>query len=77
MSVTYLKAEFFRRSERQSPAEPSFLARVQQWAEALRAHLARADQRRALSTLDERMLSDIGLSRADVSAEIAKPCWRC
>ena len=37
------------------------------------ADLAR--QRRALRTLDDRMLKDIGISRADVEAEASKPFW--
>jgi uncharacterized protein YjiS (DUF1127 family) len=36
----------------------------------------RAAQRHALATLDARMLRDIGLSRADVQREAAKPFWR-
>jgi uncharacterized protein YjiS (DUF1127 family) len=36
----------------------------------------RAGQRRALAWLDERMLRDVGLTRADVEAEYAKPFWR-
>ena len=36
----------------------------------------RASQRDALSTLDDRMLKDIGLSRADVFLEARKPFWR-
>lgn len=45
------------------------------------AHLAavwhaRAHQRWQLRTLDERMLKDVGLSRADVDAEATKPFWR-
>jgi len=39
------------------------------WAE-------RARQRRALLTLDDRMLADIGLTRADVRREYDKPFWR-
>jgi uncharacterized protein YjiS (DUF1127 family) len=39
------------------------------WAE-------RARQRRALLSLDDWMLKDIGLSRADVLHEYAKPVWR-
>lgn len=35
----------------------------------------RARQRRHLSELDERMLQDIGVTRADVDREIAKPFW--
>ncbi len=33
-------------------------------------------QRRALAELDDRMLRDVGLSRADVEREISKPFWR-
>ncbi|MGF1625144.1 MAG: DUF1127 domain-containing protein [Alphaproteobacteria bacterium] len=29
-----------------------------------------------LQTLDDRMLKDLGLSRADVSRESSKPFWR-
>jgi uncharacterized protein YjiS (DUF1127 family) len=36
----------------------------------------RARQRRALLSLDEAMLKDIGLSRADVMREYDKPIWR-
>ena len=36
----------------------------------------RRRQRYALSGLDERTLSDIHLSRADVWRECSKPCWR-
>jgi len=38
--------------------------------------LERDCQRRALLKLDERMLRDIGLSRADVEREAEKPFWR-
>ena len=33
-------------------------------------------QRQNLAELDERMLRDIGISRADVDREAAKPFWR-
>lgn len=36
----------------------------------------RARQRRLLADLDERLLKDIGLSRADASHETGKPFWR-
>lgn len=35
-----------------------------------------ARQRRALARLDDRLLKDIGVSRADVEQEVAKPFWR-
>jgi uncharacterized protein YjiS (DUF1127 family) len=36
----------------------------------------RARQRDHLHSLDDAMLKDIGLSRADVEREVAKPFWR-
>jgi len=33
-------------------------------------------ERRALASLDDWMLKDIGVSRADVEGELAKPIWR-
>jgi uncharacterized protein YjiS (DUF1127 family) len=38
--------------------------------------LERARQRRHLGQLDDRLLRDIGLSRAEVENEIARPFWR-
>ena len=38
--------------------------------------LERRRQRRALDRLDDLMLRDIGLSRADVEQEVGKPFWR-
>lgn len=37
--------------------------------------LERARQRRLLAELDDRRLRDLGLSRADVAREAAKPFW--
>jgi len=36
----------------------------------------RAADRQHLQTLDDGMLRDIGLSRADVETEISRPFWR-
>lgn len=47
----------------------ALLERLCEWHE-------RAMQRRLLMTLDDRMLSDVGLSRAEVEAEYRKPPWR-
>jgi uncharacterized protein YjiS (DUF1127 family) len=44
--------------------------------EALLTWLERTRQRRELSQLSSHMLKDIGLSRADVEAEVTKPFWR-
>lgn len=45
------------------------------WA-AIYGWQSRARGRHQLSRLDDRMLRDIGLSRADVQCEVDKPFWR-
>lgn len=45
------------------------LAHLLRWQE-------RAEQRRTLQQLDDHMLRDLGLSRADVAGEADKPFWR-
>jgi uncharacterized protein YjiS (DUF1127 family) len=47
----------------------SLLRHVLAWSERIR-------QRRALLTLDDWMLRDIGVSRADVMRECDKPFWQ-
>ncbi len=42
---------------------------------AFSAWLGRTRDRRALAALDDRALKDVGLSRYDVSAEVAKRPW--
>ncbi len=37
---------------------------------------SRALERHALRSLDDRMLRDVGLSRADLERELQKPFWR-
>ncbi len=46
------------------------------WADLLTVWLERSRQRRALRRLDDRMLGDIGLSRADIEREAGRPFWR-
>lgn len=36
----------------------------------------RMRQRRHLAELDDRLLQDIGISRADIETEISRPFWR-
>ena len=45
-------------------------------AETLETWQERADERRHLLELDERLLRDMGLSRYDALREAAKPFWR-
>ena len=42
----------------------------------LYAWQVRAEQRHHLSRLDDRLLRDMGLSRADVAQESEKPFWK-
>ena len=37
---------------------------------------SRAEQRRALAALDDRMLKDVGIAPGEAAREIAKPFWR-
>jgi uncharacterized protein YjiS (DUF1127 family) len=37
--------------------------------------IERREQRHALALLDDRLLKDVGLSRASVDDEISKPFW--
>ncbi len=41
----------------------------------LRRAAERSSQRRALALLNDRLLRDVGLSRADAEAEARKPFW--
>jgi len=36
----------------------------------------RERQRRHLSTLDDHMLADVGLTHSDIESEVRKPFWR-
>jgi uncharacterized protein YjiS (DUF1127 family) len=50
--------------------------RLVQAYEQVLSWLERVHQRRHLAQLSDHMLKDIGLTRADVEAEILKPFWR-
>lgn len=54
-------------------AATSFVTRL---FDMFMAWLDRARQRRHLAELDDRMLRDIGLSRAEVDGEISQRFWR-
>lgn len=45
------------------------------WSTVANWH-ARSKQRLALLSLDDRMLKDVGVTRAQAEAEAAKPFWR-
>lgn len=46
------------------------------WLDLMMEWLERSRQRRHLSALDDHVLKDIGLTRADVALECEKPFWQ-
>ncbi|MDX6750888.1 DUF1127 domain-containing protein [Geminicoccaceae bacterium 1502E] len=57
-----------------TPATPKGIAR--ELADLVLLWLERYRQRRDLAGLDDHLLKDIGISRADAWQESAKPFWR-
>ncbi len=51
-------------------------ARVRALIDKLKLSLIRYRSRQQLARLDDRMLRDIGISRFDAQAEVAKPFWK-
>jgi uncharacterized protein YjiS (DUF1127 family) len=49
--------------------------RLWRWIEWLEHAAERQRQRRSLAALDDRLLADIGLSRADALHQASKPFW--
>jgi uncharacterized protein YjiS (DUF1127 family) len=46
------------------------------WLRVIGAWIERSRQRHALAGLDDRLLRDVGISRAEAAHEAAKPFWR-
>jgi uncharacterized protein YjiS (DUF1127 family) len=57
------------RPRRQTPALIAAYLMIKRWIERTR-------QRRALGSLDDTMLRDIGVTRVDAARECEKPFWR-
>lgn len=61
-------------------AQPSILRRLDvaavRFFDTLASWQDRRSQRRHLSQMDDHLLHDVGLSRADVDHEISKPFWQ-
>jgi uncharacterized protein YjiS (DUF1127 family) len=47
-----------------------------QWSRVINVWIQRNRQRHQLANLDDRMLWDIGVTRAQAARECAKPFWR-
>jgi uncharacterized protein YjiS (DUF1127 family) len=56
-----------------TPTPPGLFARA---VDLAITWIARARSRAILGTLDDRMLRDIGLHRANVDGELSKPFWK-
>jgi uncharacterized protein YjiS (DUF1127 family) len=54
----------------------SFSGRLAAAFERVFTWMERARQRHALAALDEHLLKDIGLTRADIVDEVRKPFWQ-
>ena len=61
---------------RPAASRPSLSARLRGLVELFFVWQERWEQRERLSGLDEHMLHDIGISRADAVRESTKPFWR-
>jgi len=57
------------------PRAATFGERLLNLVEAFERRIERQRQRRALLTLDTRMLSDIGISRGEALTQGSKPLW--
>ena len=56
--------------------DSTFLGHLYRCAATVDMWLARVQQRRMLARLDDRLLRDVGISRAQAEAEARKPFWR-
>ena len=69
--------EIFHCRDRDSgePSRSSASSLLRHCGAVLGTWMARVRQRRALRKLDDRLLADVGLTRADARRECAKPFW--
>jgi uncharacterized protein YjiS (DUF1127 family) len=76
MNATIWKAVSSPRVSTAGHAAPGWRPVLGRALELLLTWQIRAFERRHLRELDDRLLADIGLSRADVEGESRKPFWR-
>ncbi|MDX1432191.1 MAG: DUF1127 domain-containing protein [Gammaproteobacteria bacterium] len=72
--TSQLQAILVARALRRRPS-PDF-APIAWVVATLHAWRRRAKERAALAALDDRLLDDIGITRAQARAEVDKPFWR-
>jgi len=60
----------------QTTPQAAFGSALVRLADTVSQWLERARGRRQLRSLDDRLLHDLGVTRADVEREAAKPFWR-
>jgi uncharacterized protein YjiS (DUF1127 family) len=65
-----------RRPSRVEHGGPRIRFAIAACARLAASWIDRARQRRALAEMDDRLLSDIGVSRSEAEREIEKPFWR-
>ena len=63
-------------SYRGASRKPGFAVRIGALLDTVAKWQQRRRQRLTLAALDDHMLSDIGITRADVEAEVTRPFWR-
>lgn len=68
-------SELFARKDQPLRLRPGLAARLLRAVELVLGWQELARQRRALFTLDERLLKDIGITRADAEREASRPFW--
>lgn len=72
----YLNQSMIDRASRDVGFEPVVYGWLRRAIEGIERALERRRERRHLAELDDRMLHDIGVSRADVDREVNTPMWR-
>ncbi|MDF1720967.1 MAG: DUF1127 domain-containing protein [Minwuia sp.] len=75
MSQTYTETQVEQPRLSRTP-NISFFSKVLRTVNLLNVWEKRLAERQHLSRLDDRMLQDMGLDRADLRHEIEKPFWR-
>ena len=69
MNITQRKSRFAPEFRSLASLPAALVRMVLDWQE-------RASERRHVSGLDDHLLKDVGLTRADVETEARKPFWR-